>query len=223
MNRTESAPATTGLSVFDALETRRAIKVYDPAFQLDDDAVRRLLTAAALAPTAFNIQNRHVVVVRDVQRKSMLQEAAFGQPQVAQASAVFVLCADLAAHRRTHRYLRNAPPAARVGMEASIAAAFDGDEPKQREEGVRSTAMMAMALMLAATEMGLDSGPMTGFDPARVSALLDLDAGHPPTMLVVVGRGARVAFPRLGLLDLEEFVSVEHFGAHTLRGPLEVA
>lgn len=222
MNCELDVPATTGLSVFEALETRRAIKHFDPAFALDDATLRRLLTAAALAPTAFNIQDRHVVVVRDPAQKARLQHAAFGQPQVAQAAAVFVLCGDHGAHRRTDRYLRHAPAAARAAMEPMIAAAFDGDVAKQREEGVRSTAMMAMALMLAATELGLDSGPMTGFDPAQVSALLGLDEAHPPAMLVVVGRGARVAHPRLGLLDLDEFVSLERFGEHTLRGALEV-
>ena len=58
MNCELDVPATTGLSVFEALETRRAIKHFDPAFALDDATLRRLLTAAALAPTAFNIQRR---------------------------------------------------------------------------------------------------------------------------------------------------------------------
>tara|TARA_R110002094_G_scaffold78388_1_gene84716 strand:+ start:176 stop:871 length:696 start_codon:yes stop_codon:yes gene_type:complete len=222
MNFQTRAPAGANSSVFDALETRRAIKVFDPAHQLHDDQVRALLTASALSPTAFNIQNRHVVVVRNRALKQRLSDAAFGQRQVAEASAVFVLTADLEAHRRTDRYLRNAPTPARESLEQMIAGQFEGNEVALHEEGVRATAMMAMSLMLAATDMGLDSGPMTGFDRSKVQELLGLDDSHPPLLLVVVGRGTRAAHPRLGLLDFEEFVSFDRFGKVGLRGPLDV-
>jgi nitroreductase len=219
--QTES-PTSAKQSVFEALTVRRAIKGYDPNHRLQDDEVRTLLTAAALSPTAFNIQNRHVIVVRNPNLKERLSSAAYGQRQVADAAAVFVLTADHEAHRRTDRYLRNAPPATRDALAAMIASTFEGKPDALHEEGVRSTAMMAMSLMLAATELGLDSGPMTGFDRAQVSQLLALDEAHPPLLLVVIGRGNRSAHPRLGMLDFEEFVSFDRFGNVGLRGSLDL-
>lgn len=50
---------------------------------------------------------------------------------------------------------------------------------------------------------------------------LGLDEDHPPLMLVVIGKGAKPARPRLGLLSLEELVSLDRFGNHSLTGEVE--
>jgi nitroreductase len=223
MTTSLDVPRGAVLGVFEALEARRATKSFDPRHAISDEELRVLLTAAALAPTAFNIQNRHVVAVLDAETKRRLQEAAFGQAQVAEAAVTFVLSGDLQAHRRTERFLRHAPAAAQAAMRPMIAGSYEGKPETQREESVRSSGMFAMALMLAATELGLDSCPMTGFDPDRVAQLLGLDAQHPPLMLVAVGRGVRAPHPRLGFLDLDEFVSVDRFGNAAIRGPIEIS
>ncbi len=79
----------------------------------------------------------------------------------------------------------------------------------------------AMSLMLVARDMGYDSGPMIGFDPAQVSEVLGLDEDHPPLMLVVVGKGTQPPHGRLGLLDLDELVSIDHFGNHAVEGAID--
>lgn len=206
------------MTVADALLTRRAVKHYDPEFELPAEDVRALLSAIALSPTAFNMQNRHVVVVRDPAVKRPLSDAAFGQAQVRDASAVFVLTGDLSAHRRPERFLRNAPPQARAALEPMIEGFYGDADALLRDEACRSVGLAAMSLMLRARELGYDTCPMSGFDPVQVSEVLALDADHPPLMLVTVGRGTQAPHPRLGFLDLGESVSIDRFGHHTLRG-----
>ena len=53
------------MDTFDAIESRRAVKHYDPNHRLSDDQQRELLGAAMLSPTSFNIQNWRFVLITD--------------------------------------------------------------------------------------------------------------------------------------------------------------
>ena len=74
---------------------------------------------------------------------------------------------------------------------------------------------------LMATELGYESCPMIGFDPAQVSEIVGLPDDHEPLMLVVAGKGTKPAWDRLGLLDFEELASVDRFGQNTITGAVE--
>lgn len=208
------------MTLYDTLKERRAIKHYDPEHRLTDEELRALISAAALAPSSFNMQNRHFVAVVDQDQKLALQAAAWGQEQVRNASVVFVLAGDLVAHRNTDRYLRNAPDAVREGLEAMISKLYEGNDALLRDEACRSVGLSAMALMLMATSMGYATGPMIGFDADKVAGIVGLDADHPVLMLVVVGRGTKPARARLGLLDLEEVASKDRFGNAAYTGEI---
>ena len=53
------------MSVATAIETRRAIKGFDPEHRMSQAEIDRLMSLAMLAPTAFNIQNWRFVLVQD--------------------------------------------------------------------------------------------------------------------------------------------------------------
>ena len=48
------------------IETRRAVKAFDPNHRMTEAEIERLLSLALKAPTAFNIQNWRFVLVRDL-------------------------------------------------------------------------------------------------------------------------------------------------------------
>ena len=208
------------MNVLDAIKKRRSVKHYDAAHKLTEQELRTLLSAAALAPTSFNIQNKHFVAVVDQEVKNRLQAAAWGQEQVRDASVVVVLTGDLKAHQRPERYLRDAPAPVREQLEPMIGPFYE-DKVVLRDEACRSVGLAAMNLMLSAQTLGYDSCPMIGFDPAKVSEAVGLDADHPPLMLVVIGKSTKPAWPRLGLLNLEELVSVDRFGNHSMTGEVD--
>lgn len=204
--------------VFEAIEQRRAVKNYDPRVRLSEDELKTLLSAAALAPTAFNIHNKHFVAVIDEGQKVRLQAAANGQQQVRDAAVAVVFTGDANAHRRPDRFLRDATPDLRDQLTTVASQVYDGKPELLRDEALRSVGLAAMNLMLAAHALGYQSCPMSGFDPQAVSSVLDLDDDHPPLMIVVIGRGTEPPFPRLGLLRLNEIASIDRFGNHALDG-----
>jgi len=209
------------MTLLNIIRSRRSVKHFDPDHRFTDDELRALLTAGALAPTSYNMQNRHFVCVADPKIKAKLVVAAWGQEQVRDASVVFVLTGNRDAYKNTDRYLRNAPSPVRQQFEQMIPDSYAENDALARDEDCRSVGLAAMNIMLMATEMGYESGPMIGFDPEQVSEIVGLPPDHAPLMLIVVGKGTKPAWERLGLLDFEEFVSVDRFGQNTITGAVE--
>jgi nitroreductase len=53
-----------------------------------------ILRAGLEAPSGYNLQPWHFVVVRNPEQKRRLREAAMGQAKVEEAGAVIVCCGD---------------------------------------------------------------------------------------------------------------------------------
>ncbi len=208
------------MNVLDLMRQRRSVRHFDPTHQLSENELRTLITAGALAPSSYNMQNRHFVAVVDPEVKARLAEAAYGQAQVRDASAVFVLTGSRNAYKNTDRYLRDAPAAVREIFEAAIPQAYEANDALARDEDCRSVGLAGMNIMLMATELGYESGPLIGFDPRRASEVLALPDDHAPLLLVVIGKGTQPPGDRLGLLDFEELASVDRFGQHPITGAL---
>ncbi len=200
------------MDTFEAIESRRAVKHYDPTHRMTEDEVERLLSLAMLSPTAFNIQNWRFVVVRDPELRKKIRAAAWDQPQVTDASLLIVLCADLKAwEKEPARYWRNVSEEVRNYILPAMDRYYRGREEVQRDEAMRSCGIAAQTLMLAAKAMGYDSCPMDGFDFDKVGELIGLPEDHVIAMFVVIGKAAREPWPRPGQLSKEDVVITDHF------------
>lgn len=60
------------MDTLQAIETRRAVKHYDPEHRFSPEEERRLLSLAMLAPTAFNIQHWRFVVAKDPELRKQI-------------------------------------------------------------------------------------------------------------------------------------------------------
>lgn len=200
------------MDTFDAIVQRRAVKNYDPNHRMSETETERLLSAALLAPTAFNIQNWRFVVVRDAELRRQIRAAAWDQAQVTDASLLIVLCADLKSwEKESKRYWRNAPAGVSDFMVPAIDNYYRGRDQVQRDEAMRSCGIAAQTLMLASKSMGYDSCPMDGFDFDAVGKLINLPEDHVIAMFVAIGKGTKEAWPRGGQLPLHEVVIQNKF------------
>ena len=196
----------------DAIRQRRSIKHFDPGHRMSDAEIRRLFELAVLSPTSFNIQNWRFIAVADPDRKAALQAASWNQAQVGDASLVVMICADLQAWgREPERYWRDAPEKVREMLVPMIPGFYKDNPQLQRDEAMRSVGIAAQTLMLAARDMGYDSCPMIGFDPAKAADIIRLPKDHVIGLMVTIGKATRPANPRAGQLPLDEVVFAEHF------------
>ncbi|MDH2325656.1 malonic semialdehyde reductase [Cereibacter sp. SYSU M97828] len=149
---------------------------------VSDDLLLKVVELASTGPTAFNQQPIRVIFVRSDEEKARLAPALSrgNVDKTMSAPAVAILCYDL----DFWKHLAEAAP----GFDA--ASMFDGNPAAALESAQRNGSLQAGYFILAARALGLDTGPMSGFDKQKVAEAFLKD--HPSwevNMLVNLGHG----------------------------------
>lgn len=200
------------MEFFEAVQTRRSIKHYDTDAIMPESTFMQMMDAVILSPTSFNIQHWRFIRVSDSKLRQDIQQAAWGQAQVADASELVIICADMAAWQdRPERYWANADENTRNQLVPMIEDFYANKKQLQRDEAMRSCGMAAQTMMLAAKSLGYDSGAMIGFDSDEVARLIKLPEGHVIAMMVAMGKAIAPAKPRGGQLMREEILKTNQF------------
>jgi nitroreductase len=200
------------MNLIEAIEGRRSVKHYDPDHRMPEEDVTELMRLAKLAPSSFNMQNYRFVLVRDKVLRQQIRAAAWDQAQVTDASLLVIMCADLNAHiKNPARYWAHAPKPVQDILVPALTPFYEGKPQITRDEGMRSTALAGMTLMLAAREFGYESCPMVGFDPEAVAKLINLPADHAISFMIAIGKQTQPAWPRGERLPDSEVVIQDRF------------
>lgn len=194
-----------------AIEKRRSVSRFDPAYKITTPEVHELISAANLSPSAFNIQHWRFVWLQDVERLEQAKAASWFQPQVTDASLLLLVCLDLKAWQKSpQRYWENAPDSVAESMIKNMQQIYSQNPQLERDEGMRSAAMAAMAIMLKAQEMGLDSCAMA-CDTEKMAELVNLPEDHAICMSLAIGKRLEEPYPRPGLLSVEDVLVTDSF------------
>ncbi|MCK9431950.1 MAG: nitroreductase family protein [Candidatus Omnitrophica bacterium] len=178
------------------MEERRSVNYFDPAGQVSDEELKKMVALASLVPSSFNLQPWNMIVLRSPIDKARLRKVAMDQPKITEAPVVLILLAD------EEGYKENNPTVGKVweSMEkkgymkpeqkgwflGAISKLYGGDN--SLAFAVKNTAFFGMGLMLAAKELGLDSHPMDGFSREGVMKEFSIPANFFVPMLLAVGR-----------------------------------
>lgn len=195
-----------------AISTRRAVKQFDPDFEITEKDLDQLLELTLLSPTAFNIQHWRFLVLKDPELRQAVQRVSSDQPQVTNASALVLICADINAWKKEpNRYWHDAPEGIGEFVVNAMTRFYEGRVQLQRDEAMRSIGIAAQTLMLAATASGFDTCPMDLIDNEAVSQLIKLPDDHVLGMYVAIGKALEPAWPRAGQLAINEVVMTDRF------------
>jgi nitroreductase len=201
-------------TVTEAVHSRFSAHSYDPTHALSEQDITGLIEVARYAPSAFNLQNWRFIAVQSKESKAKLLPLAYGQEKVVDAAVTFIVCGTLDPHTTIAGSLR---PAVDAGIldEATFAGwvgAVDGmyaqNPALQRDEAIRSASLAAMTLMMVATERGLASTPMIGFDQQGVAEAFNLGDREIPVMLVTVGRAGATNWPQKPRNATQDILSI---------------
>jgi len=200
------------MNVKETIEARRSVKHYDPDHVMPEQDLAELIRLTKLAPSSFNMQNYRILVVRDPEIRQQIRAAAWDQPQVTDASVLFILCADLTAHQENpSTYWAHAPQEVQDILGPMIQPFYEGKDTLIRDEAMRSSALAGMTLMLAAKDMGYDSCPMIGFDGEKVAELINLPQHYALSFMIPVGKQAQPGWERGDRLPDERVVAYDKF------------
>lgn len=197
-----------------AIESRASVNHFELNRPLGDDVISSLVSQAARAPSAYNMQNWRFIAVRSEQGKARLKSVAYGQQKVADASVAFIVCGTLAAHQRLGAVLQSSVDAGIMVQHtadewvAQASKVHESNAAVQRDEAVRSASLAAMTLMLAAHGMELGSCALVGFDAAALSQEFDLTPTELPALIVTVGYASAANWPQKPRRPLAEILDI---------------
>lgn len=191
----------------EAIRHRRSVKNYDANFTIPQQDIDLILDLAAQSPSSFNLQHWRVLNITDKALRLEIQQAAWGQVQVTQASHLFLICADVqASEKHPEHYWGNAPKETQDLLIPMLQNFYNGNDALKRDEALRSVGLFSQTLMLAAKSLGYDSCPMIGFDMQKVSELVNLPQDYLIGMMITVGKMAQPAYAKPGYIPLDLLV-----------------
>lgn len=169
-----------------------------------DAQLRQVYDLMKMAPTSANTQPARFVFLRTPAAKERLRPmlSPGNVDKTMKAPVVTIVAHDVDFHEHIPRVFPHNP-----GMKDG----FVGDEKRAVRErfAFRNGTLQGAYFMLAARAVGLDVGPMSGFDNARVDAEFFPDGRFKSNFLCNLGRGdpAKV-MQRLPRFDFDEVCSL---------------
>ena len=165
------------------------------------DVVETALALAQLGPTSANCQPMRLVLVRSAAAKERLLPcvSAGNYDKVRTAPVTAIVAYDC-------EFYDHLP---RLYPHTDARGWFTSDEALALETAFRNGSLQGAYLILALRAQGLDCGPMSGFDPAKVNAAFLAGGRWRSNFLLNIGYGERASLrPRLPRL---EFAEVAHW------------
>lgn len=163
-----------------------------------EEQLRALYDMMKLGPTSMNCQPARIVFATSAEAKQKLVEAVVpgNVEKTRTAPVVAVVGYDLDFVERLPRLFPHNPKAPGV---------FEGKADLIQATAFRNGSLQGAYLMIAARALGLDCGPMSGFDPARVERDFFPDGTVKVNFLCNIGYGDPAKlFARSPRMDFDE-------------------
>lgn len=171
------------------LEWRFAVKSLDPNKPVSGEDFAQIMKAIHFAPSSFGLQPYHVFAVTDPALLEQLRAAGYNQEKITEGSHFLIFCSRTDIAERIDEYFQMASGndlekrAQMKGYEDMMRGMISGKSEEQLRHWADRQTYIALGFALAAcAELGVDAGPMEGFDPAAYDKILNL----PPHLHSVV-------------------------------------
>lgn len=166
---------------------------------VSDEQLVAIYDLMKMAPTSANMQPARIVWAKSDEAKQKLADCAMddNKPKIQNAPVVAIIGYDIDFHEELPWLFPH----------TDAKSWFEGDETGREEGAFRNSALQGAYLMLAARALGLDCGPMSGFDPEAVNEAFFADnTRHRTNFICAIGYGDPASiFGRSPRPDFEKF------------------
>ncbi|MCK9366051.1 MAG: malonic semialdehyde reductase [Metallibacterium scheffleri] len=170
---------------------------------VSDAQLRAIYDLAKMAPTSANASPARIVFV-----KSQAAKAKLG-PLLSDGNRAKTLAAPVTAIVATdHAFYEHLP---KLFPHADARSWFAGNQALSEITAFRNGTLQGAYLIIAARALGLDCGPMSGFDNAQVDAAFFANTTYKSNFLINIGYGdaSRDLFPRSPRFDFDEVCRID--------------
>lgn len=146
-----------------------------------DDLLREIYDIAKMGPTSMNTQPMRLVFLRSPQAKQRLAPAL--SPANLDKTLAAPVTAIVARDTQFYDYMPE------IWHKPETRETFAGNAPMAQATALRNATLQGAYLIIAARALGLDCGPMSGFDIAKVNAEFFPDGRFQTDFLCNIGYG----------------------------------
>lgn len=166
--------------------------------EVTDEQLHQLYELTKFGPTSANASPMRVVFVKSQEAKAKLEPflSENNRAKSMEAPVTAIVATD-------HAFYEQLPT---LFPHADARSWFVGNQPLIDTTAFRNSSLQGAYLLLAARSLGLDCGPMSGFDPAGVDAAFFAGTQVKSNFLINIGYGdaGRNLFPRSPRLSFEQ-------------------
>lgn len=170
--------------------------------EVSEAQLHQLYDLAKLGPTSANGSPMRVVFVKSKQAKAKLEPflSEGNRAKTMEAPVVAIIATD-------HEFYERLPE---LFPHADARSWFVGNQPLIDSTAMRNATLQGAYVLMAARAIGLDCGPMSGFDQAGVDAAFFAGTSIRSNFLISLGYGdaSRNLFPRSPRLAFDDACSI---------------
>jgi 3-hydroxypropanoate dehydrogenase len=170
---------------------------------VDEATLQRLVEIMAMGPTSANCLPARIVFVRSQEAKKRLEPLldAGNRVKTMQAPVCAIIGYDLKFYEKLPRTFPH---------NQAARGWFEGNQPKIESTAFRNGSLQGGYFIVAARALGLDTGPMSGFDNAGVDREFFPGGDVKSNFLCALGHGDPAALmprsPRLPFAEIASFI-----------------
>lgn len=170
---------------------------------VSDDEIHAIYELLKMAPTSANMQPARIVWAKSPEAKAKLADCASdgNKDKITSAPVVGIIGYDIDFHEELPWLFPH----------TDAKSWFDGDEDGRKEGAFRNSSLQGAYLMIAARALGLDCGPMSGFDSEAVNKAFFADQPrHRSNFICAIGHGdPKSIFDRSPRPDFDKFNRID--------------
>jgi len=170
--------------------------------EVPDSLLHRLVEMANLGPTSLNCEPARYLFVRSQEAKEKLAPllSESNRAKTMQAPVCAIIGYDMDFYEQLPRLFPH----------KDVRGSFAGQPQKIHDTALRNGTLQGAYLIMAARLLGLDCGPMSGFDNAGVDAAFFAGTGIRSNFLCNLGYGdasvVKARLPRLPFADCAQII-----------------
>lgn len=164
---------------------------------VSDDLIRQVYDLAKWGPTSANCSPMRMVIVRSKEEKEQLKPMLDkgNQEKTMEAPAIALFAYDFKFYDKMGK----------LAPHVDVEKWYGGKEALVKETAWRNGTLQTAYFMLAARSLGLDCGPMSGFNKAKVKDAYFPDMDGEVNFICSLGYGRpETLYPRAQRLDFDE-------------------
>ncbi|NJX15230.1 NAD(P)H-dependent oxidoreductase [Tamlana crocina] len=178
------------------LKWRYATKKFNAEKTLPEDKLNVVKQAFNLTATSFGLQTIKLIIVKDKAMRAPLQQYAYNQKQVVDASHLLIICIqdnilqdDVTDFYDNIKGIRNTPEEILKPYREDLIKMIKSMSVQERQKWSTNQAYIALGnLMTVCAIEGIDSCPMEGFVPEKYDEILQLEEkGLKSVLLLPIG------------------------------------